>query len=281
MKLKIHAICIALNEEIFIEGLLNSLYKFCSGISIITQFDRDYYGKVIKPDATVNRVLNYNDPAGKIHLVMRKYNDETVSRNHEMLSLISNPIKGVVPYSVPLEKIKTFHERPDYFLIVDPDEIYDVGTFENIVDYLADKRPKGMRVRGYNYLKKWNCRIPNDVVNFVQFGFVKPGLLFSTRRVITWNEFRIKKLLSILKLPDFSAKLYGFINCPEEVGVFHHGIYLGDEERLKQKYAKHSHQESNNPEWISEVLNYPFDYIETSQLPVNIQKKRWPQGFID
>ena len=37
MTLRLHAIIMALNEEIFIENQLRTLYSFCSGISILTQ----------------------------------------------------------------------------------------------------------------------------------------------------------------------------------------------------------------------------------------------------
>jgi len=43
--LRIHAIIIALNEEDFIEETIKPIYKYCSGISVVTQYDRDYYGK--------------------------------------------------------------------------------------------------------------------------------------------------------------------------------------------------------------------------------------------
>ena len=41
MSLRIHAIVLALNEEVFIANQLNTLYPFCCGISVITQYDRD------------------------------------------------------------------------------------------------------------------------------------------------------------------------------------------------------------------------------------------------
>lgn len=93
MGLRIHAICMALNEEPFIVELLNSLYPFCSGISIITQYDRDFYYNPVIPDKTVNLVLNYPDPEGKIHLSVRRFRHEAAARNHEMLSILDNPIK--------------------------------------------------------------------------------------------------------------------------------------------------------------------------------------------
>ena len=76
--LRVHAIIIALNEEQFIEQTLVPLYEQCSGISVITQYDRNYYGERVVPDATVQKVLSFPDPAGKISLVVRRYTDEAV-----------------------------------------------------------------------------------------------------------------------------------------------------------------------------------------------------------
>ena len=95
--LRIHAIIIALNEEDFIKETIKPIYELCSGISVVTQYDRDYYGKKVKPDNTVNHVLDIDDPDGKIHLVVRRYNDETASRNHEMKAIMFNAAKGIQP----------------------------------------------------------------------------------------------------------------------------------------------------------------------------------------
>jgi hypothetical protein len=278
---RIHAICLALNEEPFIFELLRSLYSFCEGISIITQYDRDFYGKLIKPDQTVAKVLNFPDPHGKVHLVCRRYRDETAGRNHEMLSICQHPEKGIISHGVPLIEIEKFHQRPDYFLIVDADEIYDIDTLGRTIDFLAQKRPNGMRVTGLQYRFTWNQRIPLNVIHHHHFGFIKAGTLFEMRRCVNFNESRLRKLLQIIKLPDFSARLYGFIDCPMEVGVFHHGSYLGGITRLVDKFSKHSHPELNTSENMDFVANLPFEHVDTHLLPSNIRDGQWPVDFFD
>ncbi len=134
--MNIHAIIIALNEEDFITETIKPIYDHCTGISVITQYDRDYYGKPVTPDTTVQKVLSYPDPGGKIQLVVRRYNDETASRNHEMMCVMCDASKRVLTHGTPIEQIRKFHEKPDYFLICDADEIYDINTFPAIVDYL-------------------------------------------------------------------------------------------------------------------------------------------------
>ena len=281
-KMKIHAICLALNEEPFMVPLLDSLYPFCSGISIMSQYDRDWYGNRVEPDKTIENVLSYPDPEGKIRLVIRRWKDEAVARNHEMLSVASAPHQGVQYHGAASDRVTEFHETPDYFLIVDADEIFDTDTCGSIIDYLNKRRPRGMRVTGYQYLWTWNQRIPTNIVHHKHFGFIEPGLLFTKRRRLTWNETRLHKLLHLLNLPDFSARIFGFEDCPEEVGVFHHGCYIGGKERLENKFKKHSHQGSEvNADLRSSLDSMQYEYIETSELPRNIREHPWPDSFID
>ena len=276
--MKIHAIIKALNEEAFILNQLNTLYPFCDRISIISQYDRDWFGKKVTPDNTINLILNYPDPEGKIHIVIRRFPDETSAVNMEMLSFNDISYKKIIPHGSSFEKISNFHNKPDYFWYVDADEIYDIQTIPVILDYLKKMQPKGMRMIGYNYARTWNHRIPRDVVDFTHFGFIKSGIILEQHRQITWNEFRLKKILSKLRLPDFSNKVFGMITCPESIGVFHHGCWLGDDDRLKQKFLKSSHTFNHESE-ASEIDAIAYIIVPTIKLPINIQKGNWPKNY--
>lgn len=279
-KHRLHAIILALNEEIFIKAQLDTIYPFCSAISVITQYDRDWYGKKIIPDNTANIVLNYPDPEGKINLVVRRLPDEAAARNMEMLSFNKKSFKDVQSHGRSLEDIKAFHSEPDYYWIIDADEIYDSATIPGIIDHLYKKKPRGMRVTGYNYLRTWNRRVPRKTVDFTHFGFIKPGLLFEQRRVVSWNESRLSKLLKTLRLPDRSSGFFGFITCPETTGVFHHGCWLGDNDRIIEKFLKSSHKESQ--EWKPDSIDaINSDHIATVNLPANIQHAEWPRHFFE
>jgi hypothetical protein len=83
-----------------------------------------------------------------------------------------------------------------------------------------------------------------------------------------------------LRIPDQASKFFGFINCPEQVGVFHHGCWLGDDERIKNKFGKSSHIESQQWEPGS-VDAFKSEYISTTKLPLNIQNALWPTNFFD
>jgi hypothetical protein len=277
---RIHAIILALNEEIFIKAQLDTIYPFCSAISVITQYDRDWYGKEVVPDATVSQLLSYPDAEGKINIVVRRMPDEAAARNMEMLSFNKRSFQHTQPHGRSMDDISRFHAAPDYFWIIDADEIYDTQTIPGIIKYLSEKSPRGMRVTGYNYLRNWNSRVPRTAIDFTHFGFIRPGVLFEQRRVVNWNESRMSKFFRTLKMPDWSARLFGFINCPEEVGVFHHGCWLGNDERIAAKFGKSSHRESQqkSPGIVDE---YPIVHIPSNELPTNIRNAKWPSGFIN
>jgi len=280
MQLKIDAIILALNEEVFIKAQLDTIYPFCRHISIVTQYDRDWYGSTLVPDNTVKIILEYPDPEGKINLLVRRLPDEAAARNMEMLSFNKKAYRNTISHGRPMEDIASFHNRPDYFWIIDADEIYDSGTIPAILHYLANTMPRGMRVVGYNYSRSWHKRIPRDIVDFTHFGFIKPGLLFEQRRVISWGQSRLSKLFRIMGLPDWSNKFYGFITCPESVGIFHHGCWLGDDKRIKEKFGKSSHRESKD--WGSEFVDAtPYEYIAFKDLPINIQNAVWPLNYVN
>ncbi len=278
--LNIHAIILALNEEIFIKAQLDTIYPFCSGISIISQYDRDWYAKNVNPDKTTEIILNYPDPEGKIHFIVRRKPDEAAARNMEMLSFNSKSFRKTITHGNEFSLVKKFHSSPDYFWIIDADEIYDSTTIPAIMNYLSKKKPRGMRVTGYNYLRTWNQRVPKEIIDFTHFGFLKPGVLFEQRRIVSWNESRLSKLFKMMKLKDYAAALYGFIQCPESVGVFHHGCWLGDNFRIKSKFDKSSHKESQ--EWEPNSVDaFKTVYISFNQLPLNIQQASWPAGFFN
>ncbi len=280
--MKIHAIIIALNEEDFITETIKPIYNYCSGISVITQYDRDYYGKLLKPDNTINKVLNYPDPAGKIHLVVRRYNDETASRNHEMMAILSDASKGIQSHGVDDKVIKNFHAAPDYFLVCDADEIFDINTFPNIMEYLKKKQPNAMRISGYNYFFNWNRREPREKYVHKHFGFVKAGIFFQQRRVLNWNESRLNHWFNKIGIRNMGSFVYNYIDCPWEIGMMHHAGYVRrNKEKLIEKMQKHSHQEAHPPEFLEHILTQQFETVSTNLLPQNIQDGVWPSNFFE
>lgn len=283
-RLRIHAIVIALNEEPFIAHTIGGLYDSCCGISVITQYDRNYYGQPVLPDQTVMRVLNYSDPDGRISLVVRRYTDEAVSRNHEMLSLLTEPWRGVHPHFDTVPALSQRHAAPDYFLIVDADEIFDVDTLPAIVDYLQTRRPRFLRLHGYEYAGMWNRRVPPSVWTNQRIGFMRAGTRFVQRRVVSHLELRLRSACQRLRLPpSLGSRLLGFELCPLHVGAFHHGGLVRSRERLTQRAMNHSEKLDYGftAEQAIALQGQPCEWIPTSRLPRNIREAAWPEGLID
>lgn len=279
--LRIHAICLALNEEAFIGKTLGTLYPFCSGISVLTQYDRDWYGKAVEPDGTLRIVADFPDPEGKVQLVVRRWRDQAAALNCEMVAVASQPHHGVGSLGSTIEAIRALHDPPDYFWIVDADEIYDSAAIPLIIGHLARIRPRGMRVWGYNYVRSWNRRVPREEVRFCHFGFVRRGVRFEHIREVTWNEHRLARLLRLLRLPDFSSRIFGFVECPPDVGVFHHGCWLGNDQRLQAKSIKSAHKKDWDPNYPSIIEAIRTVHVPTSDLPKNIRDADWPEGWIE
>lgn len=279
--LRIHAICLALNEEIFIGAVLRVLYPFCSGISVLTQYDRDWYGKPVKPDRTLQIVADFPDPEGKVQLVLRRWRDQAPALNCEMAAVASRPHRGTQSHGAPASEIRVLHDPPEYFWIVDADEIYDPETVPAMLRFLADRRPRGMRVWGYNYVRSWNRRVPREKVRFCHFGFVRTGVRFEHIREVTWNEHRFAKLLRLLRLPDVSAQAFGFTTCPSDVAAFHHGCWLGNDRRLEAKSVKSAHKKTWDPDYGAKIDAIPTVHVPTSELPRSIREAEWPEGWLE
>lgn len=294
MTSKIHAICLALNEEHFLAEQLELLYPFCSGISVITQYDRDYYDQRVRPDRTVPRVLEHPDPEGKIALVVRRWRDETVARNHEMLSVLARPHRKVDPHGTTMDVLRRRHAPPDYFLIVDADDFFDVDRIEGVLDHLEATRPRAMRMHFRNYIGTWNAVLPPEEAPTCSFVFVRAGILFQrwrilSRREFAWNGFRYntprrwwsrrQRILAASGLSHLVERAHGFTVCPPEVGVMHHAQWIGGARRIEDKLRKSGNQSHNDPRFREVLRTLPKTFVPTEELPRNIREGSWPADF--
>jgi hypothetical protein len=105
--------------------------------------------------------------------------------------------------------------------------------------------------------------------------------MFEERRVINWNEYRMKKLLSLLRMDTkLSNKVLGYLDCPREVGMFHHAAYIRRNKlKMMEKMSKHSHAENHTPQYLEKVLTQKYQFVATEQLPKNIREGNWPKEF--
>lgn len=293
--MKISVILIALNEQEFIKPCIRAIYPFVDRIRIQTNYDRSWKGELVEPDQTVKRIIDVPDPAGKISLHLFRVPDEAIARNWLMRSDGYRLNHRHNSTTSRREDIQNFCSTPDYFWIVDADEIYDPDTVPRILDYLQSKRPRILKIRGITYFKSWNYRIvPSD--GFFQPGFIRQGVLFRENRNLLyppWFRFFMNKYWRINLEPS-----QGVVYLPEEVAVFHHGAYVGDDLRMYKKIFFHVHLDSKRAEWFEKVWKrwtpaarafhplYPeefqgVEHVPTCELPGIIKDEEWPEGYLE
>jgi hypothetical protein len=303
--MKISAIIVALNESEFIEPCIKAIYPFVDRIKIQTNYDRSWSGEAVSADTTIQKILEIPDTEGKISLHISRIPDEAIARNWLMRSdgyLLDHIHKSTTSTK---EKIREFCEVSDYFWVIDGDEIYDPNTIPKILEYLESKKPQMLRIRGVNYFKTWNYQVvPSD--NFYQLGFMKPGFLFRENRNIlfpSWFSFTQRIInnkywkLRLLSGKAFESSI-GLANLPEEIAVFHHGAYVGDDKRISKKIFFSVHYDERMKIWYETIWKqwtpkstnlHPLcpeifkglEYIPTDKLPCSIKNQVWSDGYID
>ncbi|BDM80321.1 glycosyltransferase family protein [Acaryochloris marina] len=305
--MKITAIIIALNEAEFIQPCVKAVYPFVDAIKIQTNYDCMFSSKKVEPDSTIDKILEIPDSDGKISIFIHRMPDEAITRNWMMRNdgyCINHAHNSTTSSQ---ERIEKFCKTSDYFWIIDSDEIYDPKTIPAILEYLSHKKPNFLKIKGINYFKTWNYRVfPPE--NFFQVGFIRPGCLFRENRNIclpSWYSL-LRRLIfnKYLKVVDKSFLLMldtitsGIRLLPEEIGVFHHGSYVGSDERIFKKITSSGHYNDNFLTWYNEVWKcwtpesknlhplYPenyagVQYIPTDDLPILITKEAWPNGYIE
>lgn len=288
-----HAIYAVLTDEPFIRASLDSVYPFASAISVITAVDRNWSGERVEPDGTFETVLNYPDPENKLNVYRVWLPDEALARNFAMRAALQPINYPMEPHEVEISVIRKRLEPPDYFWIVDGDEIYDPETVPQIFDWVRARQPSLARVRGVLYFKTWNYQV--DVVERFT-AFVKPGVWFGSCR----SEGATLAQKVLYRVPKIGAKavdrLWRRVEVPDQAGVYHHGAYVGDRERIVAKMTSHSHRRQNSPTWVEDVWDkwtpdstdfhpvwpsiFPSaHHVETEDLPRPIREFDWPAGY--
>jgi len=302
--MKISAVIVALNEAEYIQPCIKAIYPFVDRIKIQTGYDRGWTGKVVTPDATVQKILEIPDRDGKISLHISRIPDEAIARNWLMRSDGYNLNHRHLSTTSSLDSIQNFCELSDYFWIIDGDEIYDPETIPDILNYVNINKPQVLKIRGINYFKSWNYQIsPSD--QFFQPGFVKRGMLFrenrnllypqiwsNLMRIVNNKYWRNKELTRFLNLFGLDSIL------PEEIGVFHHGSYVGSDARIRKKISNSGHYDKRMDEWYENIWEkwtpemqnihpiYPnrflgVKHISTDCLPSSIKNEEWDFGYIE
>ncbi len=301
--MRITAIIVALNEAPFIGAAVSAIYPFVDKIFIQTGYDRSWNNQRVLPDGTVEKLLSLPDPQGKIALLIRRLPDEALTRNL-LMRMDGYDLHHRHRNTVGMQReVELFCERADYFWIIDGDEIYDPRTIGSLLEYLKAKAPKVMYVRGVSYFRTWNYVVePSD--NFFQPGFVKPGIVFQENRNLEVASYwrllfnKYTRKLGALSIEKRLQELGGITWAPEDLAVFHHAAYVGDDARIQKKIQLSVHNKDMMTTWFEDVWRkwtpgarnlhpvHPSNfaglkYIPTADLPPIIKDTQWPEGFIE
>jgi hypothetical protein len=291
--LRIHAIYAVLDDAELFSASLRSIYDHVDRITVTTTHDRDWHGVARGPSAITAAVLSRElDPERKIDLIVTSETNEARARNRAMDHAAPRPAS---------RRVRREHELdaelvpPDYFLIIDADEIYEAEHLERLKAYVATERRALYRVACKRYFKRWNYRVAGHewAVCFVRSDTRLPYLRM--RKVALPRRV-------LAKVPGMPARaiaaLRGFVDIPVEVGVFHHGSYVGPRSRIAAKLGAWGHASEVVPNWMEEVYDpwtpeaHDFNpvyrglfpsatQLAVDELPPEIVDWRWSSDYLD
>ena len=291
--LRLHAIYLCLGDTEFLEASIRSIYDHVDGITIFTAYDRDWDGRRRDPDDLVSRVVGREfDPERKINLLVGDETNEARARNRAM---------DCATLSKRSRRVRRQNDRDhgaatvDYFLIVDPDEVYAGDDVQRLVAHAAQRRLPVYRAAGVRYFKRWNYRVDG-----LEWSTVLVRADWRLNHIRNWCPPLWRRVAS--RIPVFPRRLRSHLrrveDVPADVGVFHHGSYVGPRDRIVAKVASSTHAPEMMTNWIRDVYDtwtlasrdfnpaYPHLYpsaheVATDDLPRAIREHAWPAEYLD
>jgi hypothetical protein len=291
--LRLHAIYAVLDETALFRASVTSIYPHVEGITVITTYDRDWEGRRRDASPLVPLVLGRDlDPDRKIELVIANETNEARARNRAMD--LAAPRRASI-------RVRRQHQHddayvvPDYFLIIDSDEIYEAGTLDRLKDHVAQQRRPLYRVACRRYFKRWNYRI-EGLEWMLAFVRADQRLPYLRMRPVGLHR------RAAAHLPGMPAtlrsRLRGAVDIPADVGIFHHGSYVGPRSRIAAKLASFGHSHEVRVNWLEDVWDrwtpdardfnptHPARFpsaerVSTDALPVEIAGQPWPADYIE
>lgn len=289
----LHAIFTVAGDVDLLRAALAAIYPDVAGITVVTGYDRDWAGRARDPGGLAELVLGRaGDPERKVGLVIFDETNEARTRNRAM-DLAAPPRRSlaVAPQPPPDRPLAV----PDYFLVVDADEIYPAGALERLRRHVALRRLPAYRVACARYFRSWNHRVAG--LEWMTALVRADVRLHALRNVRT--PLARRALARVPGLPAGArARLARVEDVPAQVALFHHGSYVGPRERIAAKIASFGHATEVRPRWMEEVwdrfhpgardLNpvYPglfpaVERVATADLPREIRDWPWPPGYLD
>jgi hypothetical protein len=290
--IRIHAIYAVAGDEDLFPASLRSVYDQVDGITVITGYDRDWSGAPRRSDRTVDHLLHGGlDPDRRVQLLIERETNEARSRNRAMDFAAGSARSRRVRRQSEHDRLL---EPPDYFLIIDADEIYEAGAIDRLRDYVV-RRPRAIyRIAAKRYFKHWTYRVTGleYSISLVRADVRLPYL----RRTVVPVPRR-----ALARVPGLPRRLrdlaLGFHDVPPDVAVFHHGSYVGPRRRISDKLASFGHAHEVPSDWIDRVWDgfeptmenfnpaYPDVFpacedIDPEELPREIRDHPWPAGYL-
>ncbi|HEY7107535.1 MAG TPA: hypothetical protein VH986_14100 [Acidimicrobiia bacterium] len=291
--LRLHAIYAVLDDVRLFQASLASIYPFVESITVVTTHDRDWKRVERMPSEIPAVILSRDlDPDRKIDLIVTNETNEARTRNRVM--------DFAAPRAHSLE-VKPQHrgdhalQVPDYFLIVDADEIYEEGAIDRIKGYVARDRLPLYRVPCVRYFKRWNYRIEGFewAVSLVRADQRLPYLRQRTQPLLRRVASRVPGLPA-----SWRDRMRGFADVPPAVGMFHHGSYVGPRSRIAAKVRSFGHADEVAASWLTDVYDrwtpgsrnfnpaFPELFaaarrVDVDTLPREIRDHHWPEDYLE
>jgi hypothetical protein len=291
--LRLHAIYLCLGDSEFLEPSIRSIYDHVDGITIFTAYDRDWNGRAHQPDDLIARIVGREfDPDRKINLLVGDETNEARARNRAM---------DCATLSCRSRRVRRQNDAdgdpaaPDYFLIVDPDEVYEGDDVRRLADYASRRRLPVYRVAGARYFKRWNYRVDG-----LEWSCVLIRADWRLNHIRNWLPPLWRRVVS--RVPIIPASLRSRVrlveDIPAEHGVFHHGSYVGPRARIVAKVASSTHGPEMATDWLTSVYDtwtlasrnfnpaYPELYPSARQIPIGelpeaVREHAWPPEYLD
>jgi hypothetical protein len=292
--IRLHAICLCLDDAEFLGAAIASVYDHVDGITVGTTYDRDWQRRPVTPSGVVEEVLSrVDDPDRKVDLVVLSETNETRMRNR--LMDLADP-------SARSRRVRRQHDGDadlpdvDYFLVLDADEVWEAADLGRLREHAERRRLPYYRVAGRAYFQRWRWRVDSFEWSV--------ALVRSDRRLHAIRNPRVtlaQRVLARALRPIASSladRVMRYEEVPAEVAVFHHASYVGPRERIERKLGGSTHRPELRADWLTSVYDawdpqvtrdfhpmrpalYPsVTRVDDADLPRAVREHRWPPGYL-
>ena len=265
-------------EQYFVEACLRAIYPVVDSVCCATRHDRNFSGGEVAPDQTLDVLLRIPDPDDKIKLVLQRDLSHVPGNNSE--AKLRNAAMALDPHA-------------DYYLIVDTDEIWSGDVLRKCWEEVQRTHRAAYRISSYTYFRKWNYRVVEPGDGYRPLVFLRKGFFFKQDRQIEWHgSARWKEYFRTGRKPRT-------VYFPPELRL-HHGSCVGGDERVLTKIKNYGHKDGIDPDWFDRVWKnfhpsmrnlhhfregaHLYERVvtfPTPELPVEISRCSWPEGWID